>query len=142
MSWSPPGGDALDGAVHVADGAGDAGGAGFAELVLDVHVGEFLGAVVAVALGEVVGEGCCVRGEELTVKVGVSWRLEHVGAFVDADEDEGGVEGEGGEGVGGHAVEGGGGAGGDDGDAGGEFAADGAEVLASKSGMGSSSGYS
>src|SRR3990172_3334222 len=52
-----------------------------------------------------------------------------VGRFVDADEDEGRIEGDGGDGVGGHPVEFVAEAGGDDGDAGGEAAHHGAKLV-------------
>lgn len=119
------GGDGLfEGAFHVGEGIveeGDAGGAGVPVDALEA---------VAAAGGELVGEVALFGAKEGEAESGlIAEEVEDGRVVADADEDEGRVEGDGGEGVDGEAVWGGVGA--EDaghGDAGGELAAGAAEI--------------
>ena len=121
------GDDAVDGAVHVGDGVVEAGRAGLPDGVLDL--GELLGPVDSLAAGEVGGESFLIRAQDIHREGGRFLEdLQHVRVLVDADQDQGRLQGDRAEGVGGHAVVGRGAPRRHHGDPGGELAADVAEV--------------
>lgn len=117
--------DFRNGAFVVGEDAFDEGDAEFAG-----EPGNGFEAIGAAA-GELRGKVALVFGEDVDADEFGGFELWEYGGFaVDANQDEGRIEGNGGEGVDSHAVGRAVGAeGGDDGDAGGEFAAGGAEGM-------------